>query len=289
MDLLEGLESTGDETQETTVTLDSATTTTEGDSVGEKETASQTNNASWLSGLDDTLKKDPTLSRFKDLPSLAKSYVELRKSLGKSEIPNEKATPEELQAFYRKAGIPDKDNYKIDAKKYGLDDEFAGKIKEIASSSGVTEHGLTKVFDLIQAKEAEQREALQLEAKANFTEQVSALKKEYGPAFNKYLNLGNEVAKEIYSESEMAALKEQGIANNPLFAKAMMSMAKSKFGEEIVDDDHTKQGFVATPDQVNAKIGEILNDKDFHNPKSPRHKSLVQEFEKLQILKSNQK
>jgi hypothetical protein len=277
MDLLEG------------ITQDAPAISTEPTSVGDKEKASITNNETWLSGLDESLKQDPTISRFKDPGSLAKSYVELRKSLGKSEIPNEKSTPEEVQAFYRKAGIPDKDKYNVDAKKYGLADDVAAQIKEIASTSGVTEHGLSKIFDLIQEKDIEAKTQMQEEMRGRFTEEVNALKKEYGPAFNKYLNLGNEVAKEIYTPEEMASLKEQGVSNNPLFAKLLMSMAKSKFGEDIVDDEHTKQGFVATPDQVQAKINEILNDKDFSDTKSPRHKTLTQEFERLHILKQQYK
>lgn len=254
------------------------------ESVGAKEQASVANSSNWLEGLDETLRTEPTLSRFEDIGTLAKSYVELRKQMGKSPYPNEKSTEEEIQEFYRKAGIPDKDNYKLDADKYGLDKELAGQLKEIAATTGITEHGLSKVFDFLQEKEQEGRTIAQGERQAILEEQVSGLKKEYGDAFDKYKKLGTEVAKEIYSPEEIASLKEEGFFSHPMVAKLLMSQAKSKYGEELISDEHTKQNFVVTPDQAKTRISEILSDSDYHTRTSPRHKTLVKEMEKLHLV-----
>ena len=60
-------------------------------------------------GLETDLRSNPTLTKFKDVPSLAKSYVELQGALGKDRIalPGKDAKPEEWDAVYAKLGRPE--------------------------------------------------------------------------------------------------------------------------------------------------------------------------------------
>lgn len=62
----------------------------------------------WRSTLPEDLRGDPTLALFKDVGGLAKSYVEARKTIGKTTtvIPGKDAKPEEVAAFREKLGIP---------------------------------------------------------------------------------------------------------------------------------------------------------------------------------------
>jgi len=249
-------------------------------SVGEIEKDQITNSSKWLDGLDESLRTDPSLRRFEDVGSLAKSYAELRKSVGKNPFPNEKTSETELQDFWRKAGIPDKEKYNLDVKKYNLPDDVGGKIKELAATNGVTEKGLSSIFDYIQEVDAKQKEEAVAHHSAIITEQVEQLKAEYGQAFDKYRKLAGEVAKDIYSPEEMQVLNERGILKDPLFAKAFMKLAQEKFSEETVDDDGVHSGAM-TPDQAKARIKEILSDPDYSRKTSARFKSLVDENLKL--------
>lgn len=62
----------------------------------------------WYEKLDPDLKNNPSIQKFKDPASLAKSYVELQKMVGKDKVvlPTSKSTPAEWEAFYEKIGRP---------------------------------------------------------------------------------------------------------------------------------------------------------------------------------------
>jgi hypothetical protein len=66
----------------------------------------------WFDTFDGDLRSNPSITKFKTPAELAKSYVELQKTLGKDKIivPTDKSTPEEWRAFFRKAGAPEKDD-----------------------------------------------------------------------------------------------------------------------------------------------------------------------------------
>lgn len=255
-------------------------------SVGDQEEALMTNSHEWASSLDDSLKKVTSLGKFKDVNSLAKAYVELEKNYGKSPFPGPKSTEEERIAFYRKAGVPDPEKYDLDAKKFGLSDDIAKEIKERASKNGIHPSALQDVLSYLQEKSNLQNEGLAEQNKAVFNEQIESIKKEYGSAFKKYLGLGANVAKEVFSPEEQKYLKETGRFNDPMFVKLLMDRAKGKYGEEMIDDDHTANNVVATPEAINKRIEEILADKDYFDGTSARNKSLVQEMEKLHLAKS---
>lgn len=285
LDLLNGIDVNPSEDQEGGVPPDPTPAPT--GSVGDQEEASMTNPHEWSKSLGDDLRKEVSLHKFKDVSSLAKSYIELEKARGRGPFPGPKATEEEIQAFYRKAGIPEAKDYTLDAKEFGLEDKIAEELKEIASKNGIPPHGMKATLQFLQEKHglmAEDAMALQKEYVANG---VAALQKEYGSAFDKYKKLATEAVKEIYSPEEIGMLKERGLASDPLFVKVLMDRARSMYGEEIIEDKHTKSGFVATPAAIEARITEIFSDPDYMDSTRPRHESLVKEVEKLFAAKNS--
>lgn len=277
------------EVPEETSTEDVVATPTQTDdqtkTVDEIEEESQTNPHEWAKSLDDTLKKSMSLHKFKDVGSLAKAYVEIEKNMGKSPFPGPKSTEEERIAFYRKAGVPEPDKYDFDNKKYGLPDDISKEMKEIASKNGIAPSALSGILDFIKEKNEANTSALIDQSKAVIQKQLDSIKKEYGSAFDKYRKLGAEVAKQVFNEEEIAYIKQNKLLGNPIFAKLLMDRAKGMYGEEMIEDDHTKKNIIATPEAIEKRIQEILGDKDYHNQTSARHGSLVQEMEKLFVAK----
>ena len=65
---------------------------------------------SWRDTLPDDLKADKSLESFKDVPALAKSYVETKKLVGSKQaptVPGAAASPEEVAAWRKALGVPD--------------------------------------------------------------------------------------------------------------------------------------------------------------------------------------
>lgn len=260
--------------------------TEEAPSVGDQELEALENTNEWAKGLDDTLRKDPTLHKFKDIGSLAKSYVELERTKGKSPFPTAKSTPEEIEAFYRKSGIPEAKDYKLDEKSFGLSEEVANELKELASKNGIPPQGLAEALKFFQGKHSKQMSDEEAKYKAQVASQVEALKKEYGSAFDKYKGLAKEVALEIFSKDELKALQASGLQKEPLFVKLLMDRAKTKYGEEMIEDDHTTKGLVATPQAIETRINEIMTDPAYFDNQAPKHNMLVKELEKLYLAKN---
>src|SRR5581483_740520 len=70
---------------------------------------------SWHASLPEDLRSNQSLGKFKDVGSLAKSYVELEKHQGGAlRLPGEDAKPEDWDAFYNKLGRPESpDKYEV--------------------------------------------------------------------------------------------------------------------------------------------------------------------------------
>ena len=66
--------------------------------------------ADWRSGLPEDIRNDPSLADIKDVGSMAKSYINGQKLIGKNRIalPGEGATDEEISAFHSQLGRPEK-------------------------------------------------------------------------------------------------------------------------------------------------------------------------------------
>ena len=66
--------------------------------------------SSWRDTLPDDLKADKSLESFKDVPALAKSFIETKKLVGTKQtpaVPGDKASPEEVSAWRKALGVPD--------------------------------------------------------------------------------------------------------------------------------------------------------------------------------------
>ena len=73
-----------------------------------------TKSASWLDGVSDDIRGDPTLANLDSVDALAREHVNLQKVLGKKGVPlpGETGTTEEWDAFYNAIGRPETaDNY----------------------------------------------------------------------------------------------------------------------------------------------------------------------------------
>lgn len=276
------------------INLDGGSTSPASEPVGEPQTVAQKETAakegapgSWLSKLsDESLRSNKTLARFANEEEAVKAYVELRGQMGKNIFPDGDTSEEQLQEFYRKAGIPDPSAYKVDVDKYGLSAEDAAALKELASKNGIPERGLSQVFDLIMDAEKRETEAQRAEMTSKLQEQVAALKEEYGDTFGKYSKLAGQVAQETFSEVEIETLKKEGFFSNPMVAKILMNQAKEKYGEQLIKDEHTKQGLAVSKEAAEAKVQEILGDPDYMNGSSPRHRGLVEQMKNLQMVLS---
>lgn len=281
---------------------DEATETTETTSESTPEatasTTTETAPESWMAaaGLDTDLQSNPSITKFKDVPSLAKSYVELQGALGADKIalPGKDAKPEEWDAVYEKLGRP------ADPAGYELGDwkppegvpwnmEHTATMAERMHARGITKaqaQGL--VAD--QAELAERQWQAHLENVGKQRETTAAeLQTKYGAAFPVKMEGAKKAALAIIEKAE---LKEnpfeqvlpdgRKVGDLPGMVEVMM-----QFAEEVGEDGSPGPGArtTRTPDEAQRELDEMVGDPRkfgiLNDAMHPEHKALQQRREDL--------
>lgn len=241
---------------------------------------------SWMDLLDEDLRENDTLKRFKSLNELAKSHNNLRRTVGADTIrvPGKNAGDEEWAEVYQALGRPDApDQYHLD-KPEDVPDEFfdesrVEKAKEVYHKLGLSQKQAEALlaFDLEYEKEVD---ATMAKAEQQQHEEAGqALKKEWGAQYDAKLHAGN-LAFEIGAEGN-AALKakvEEKYGNDPDLIRLMANIGARLEEHKIVNQDAQASESVST---IQDRIDEALHDPAYFDKKHPKHQRLVKEVTKL--------
>lgn len=164
------------------------------------------------------------LSKFEDISGLAHSYIELEKKQGSMHtIPGEKATQEELDAFYKRLGKPEAaDKYSFD-QKYEAEKRFA----EAAFKANLSDKQAKELYDFIlnigESQKTQYGELLAKKAK----EADALLQKEYGNLFEQKIGNYTKALKLLGGGEVMKQLEETGLAYDPGFVKLMINAGEA--------------------------------------------------------------
>lgn len=233
--------------------------------------------SSWTSSLPEDLRGNQSLGKFKDVGSLAKSYVELEKHAGGSlKLPGADAKPEEWDAFYNKAGRPESPD------KYGVKrpqlpeganwpDATEKNFLETAHKLGLNPKQAQGLMDWFGGDVAQNMQAMQ----QSFEAGQSKLKEEWGGDWDKNLSSAQRAAKEfIGDDKEARAFFEMtGAAKHPVVLKLF-----SKLGKMIAEDSAVQgQGNPDAAKSAMEKITAIRGDKahPYNNVGHPGYKDAV--------------
>lgn len=201
---------------------------------------------SWRDSLPDDIKSVPTLSKFETIEGLAKSYVNLEKTLGseKVAIPKDGDT-EGWERFYKAAGAPDAPaayGFKApetvpEGMQYNpdLDKQIAGifhgaklnKQQAAAVREGLLEivgKGATESLDASKQAEASRAQAI--------AQGEQALKAEWGTAYEQRGKVAGAAINKFLSPETIAAMEAAGLASNPAIVKDMYTLGVKLAGEK---------------------------------------------------------
>ena len=181
------------------------------------------------------------LSKFEDISGLANSYIELEKKQGSMHtIPGEKATQEELDAFYKRLGKPEAaDKYSFD-QKYEAEKRFA----EAAFKANLSDKQAKELYDFFlnigQSQQAQYKEIIVKKAQ----ETDALLQKEYGNLFEQKIGNYTKALKLLGGGEVMKQLEETGLAYDPGFVKLMINAG------EVLGESKAVIGNGATPNGI---------------------------------------
>lgn len=239
---------------------------------------------SWFDTLPSDLKENQTLKQFKDVGSLAKSYLHANSLIGKKGIipPGEKATEEEMNQFYTSLGRPSFDKYEVKAPEGAEVNKAAVDwFKENAYKLGLLPkqaQGLLEQYLQFESSQiGEKVKNVEIEQK----NQLDGLKKEWGQGFNKQVAMARLAVKELGGEEFTSYLETTGLGNDVSVIKFMANVGKL-LGEDKLRGEDLGQ-FGKTPKEIQAEIAKIRENPQspYYDKSHPGHNSVVAQMEDL--------
>ena len=164
----------------------------------------------WQTSVPEALR--PKVAKFKDVGSLAKSYVELESAAGSMvRIPADDAPAEEKAKFYSKIGRPEK------AEAY----ELAGEADDVSLFAPMAlEANLTKaqakhIWDWSMKTAKTRIEAAKAELEKARTEKAQALQAKWGDDYHGKADLASKVAKRFGGDALLALMRRTRLGDEP--------------------------------------------------------------------------
>lgn len=239
----------------------------------------------WKDGLPEDLRNEPSLAGVKNLTTLAKSYVNAQKMVGKNKIsiPGENATDDERNAFFTALGRPATANdYKHDKVEipegYELDDAQVAAFRETAFNMGLSQEAFEKAlaFDLARTKQA--TEAAVAAQNQEYDATMAKLQQQYGDKLPARLA---QVDKALTTFGIKDIFIAKALTNNYQIFEALANIG-ARISESRLKDGDVQQNF-KTPQQ---QIDDIYADTNgaIYNADHPGHDKAVAEVKRLMAL-----
>lgn len=239
----------------------------------------------WFDDLDADLKSNPSVTKFKTKADMAKSYINLEKTLGKNRVvvPTEKSTPEEWKAFFKAGGAPDAE----DAYDIGMEDlpeqartpaEALSAFRKAALENGVTKKQFDSMFKAYK-ETTNNRLNQEVESINKMRENTETeLRKEWGAAYDGKVQNAQKVVEKFFKDNGIR--KEFSIlANDKGFIKALSQIA-DQLGEDAIVG---RAKLTMTPDEAQAEVAKMLGDRKspFFNDLHPEHQAYKDRYNAL--------
>lgn len=244
---------------------------------------------------DEALKTHASLAGVKDLDSMVKSYVSAQQMVGKEKftIPNE-GDDIGWNNVYNKLGRPESpDNYDLKLPE-GSPESWQGEgFKEYKQAfqkqmhdNGLTAKQANAVWNHVQTTALEGINKTKSASDKVMTEQVEALKQEYGTTIESVMAKRDAVINKFAGKEAVDYIRNDPKLNtSPALMKMFSEMAKS-FSEDTIVDNTLNPGGQMTPSEAKSKVNAILSDSTsaYNNPHDPMHAEAVKEFHRLALM-----
>lgn len=246
---------------------------------------------SWHDELEPDLRANPSITKFKSVGDLGKSYVELQKSLGKDKVvlPTDKSTPEEWKAFYKKIGAPDKaEDYDVSdedmPEQFRLGAEEKAEFRQKMLEAGLPKKHFEAAWKYYKestlrriTQETENIKNMRGDAETN-------LRKEWGAAYEAKVDGAQKVINKFF-EGKNIRPEFKVLANDKGFIQAMAEIAES-MSEDVIAG---KERSTLTPSEAQQELSKIVGDLKgpYYNELSPEHDATVDRVLDLQRMLGN--
>ena len=235
---------------------------------------------SWLSGLPEELKGAPSLLKFKDIPTLARSYLEAEKALnGRVAIPKDDASEEEWAKFYSRLGLPEDKKY-LDQRS-PEDEEHLQTYEEMFYNNGISKRQGAKLLDSMYKLSTDLQKKQQEEVDKSRESNVDWLKSNYGDLFdNKITTMQAALTK--YGTRELAGLIEE-TGYSPALVDLLVRVGETLRSDSLVTGNQVTT--INTAESAKLEIKKLESDREFmvklRDKNHAAHSDAVKKLEEL--------
>lgn len=238
----------------------------------------------WLGSLPEELRGDKSLQTFKGVDDLAKSYIHARKTIGNNRvpIPDDSATQDDWNEFYKKMGLPEREKYEIKFGDAKYSDDFKKGFLDQAHTNGILPKQAEGLFNYFN----EQVQGANTEASKQAQEEIAAeyeqLQKDWGSGYEKKLKIAQTAVQTFADEDMLNYLDQSGLAHDTKLIRLF-----AQIGEKLNEDTferNTIKHLGMTKDEAVEKRDQIMGNSDhpYWNHDHMNHKQAVEE-----VLKYN--
>ena len=232
---------------------------------------------------DEALRLHPSLTKFEDVPTLAKSYVELESKIGAKGVvlPPENATPAEIRSAMSQIGCPEEPtNLGSPQVPEGAayDESFMGSMREAAWQNGLTPTQFQNLANHLVGYQTNAQQQSMQSQQQDIQNTRDELKQRWGAATAEKLDLAKQAAQAIYGDGLNDAMNTEGpkgaIGNNPAMLEILAKLGQAMQEGGVLEG--ARPVAAMTPADAQDQINQSMLDKDFmaalHDERHMGHK-----------------
>ena len=275
-------------TQET-VPVEQATTETAQPTTPVATPAAQPT-SSWKDSISEEYRADPSIEKFTEIDSLAKSYINATKMIGQDKIviPTKNSTQETWEEAYTKLGRPESpDKYAFDVKSDVVNmDE--GAIKSFAEQSlklGLNNKQAEGILDFYKNNMEGSLQQAKIDTETAQAQSEQQLRSEWGRDFDSKVQQAGALAKANINPEVLDMQLQDGtrVGDHPEIIKGFAKIASMMSEDKMVA---TESESVNSVTDIESEISAITNDTDgpYWNKGHPDHDKIVQQVYTLREM-----
>ncbi|WP_341749861.1 hypothetical protein [Candidatus Tisiphia endosymbiont of Sialis lutaria] len=213
------------------------------------ETSSNSSGNDWLANMPEEIRKSESLGKFKDVSSLAQSYLEAEKSLNQRvAVPKDDSSDEEWHKFYCRLGLPEDKKYTD--KRSKEDEEYLTRYEDMFYQSGLSkrqgEKLLNSLYCFSQDLQKQQQNAIEQTRHSH----IDWLKNNYGEGFDSKMTV-MQAALSKFGSKELA-----GLIEDSHYAPALVDLLV-RVGETLKSDSLVTGKELPTINNRDGALAEI--------------------------------
>lgn len=242
---------------------------------------------SWVASLPEELRTIESLNKFKDVASLAQSYLEAERSLTtRVAMPKNEASEEEWGKFYQKLGLPEDKKY-LDTRPKE-DEEYLSKYEEMFYESGLSQRQGKKLLEHLYKYSSNLQNQQSQKLEEVKTANLEWLKSNYGDNFDGNMTI-MQAALSKFGTKELASLIEES-SYSPALVDLLVKVGGILKSDSLVTGNNIPA--ITGSDAALKEIKRLESDSEFmvklNGKNHTGHEEAVRRMEELYKLAYDQ-